>query len=120
MVQVDIKKWIANRTLTMIGNQPICDMECVPQEGEPIIGAGDPRDRSEITNPNECQNYYKGNTRPNPNFKAGKCVITGDGFCGHPRRNALQPHHMRKPEIVQRWLACKRLLTQEEAAKKDG
>ena len=118
MAQQNLKKFMDNLTLTVIGNQAVCDMECIPQEGEPIIGAGDPRPRHEITNPNECQNYYPGNTRPNPNFKPGKCVITGDGCCGHPNRNSLQPQHMRNPEITQRWLAAKKHLAKEEAQRK--
>ncbi len=118
MAEFNLKKWMADLTLTVMGNQPICDMNCVPSTGgEPILGAGDPNPRIQNPGPNEFVNYYPGNTRPNPNYKKGCCIVTGDEFCGHPFRNALQPHHMRKPEIVQRWLAAKKHLAKEEAAR---
>jgi hypothetical protein len=32
----------------------------------------------------------------------GHCIITGDGFCGHPIMNAAQPKHSRMPEVMRR------------------
>jgi hypothetical protein len=45
----------------------------------------------------------------------GKCVITGDGFCGHPRGGALQRHHQLDPNVLRRWNAARAHLAREMA-----
>jgi hypothetical protein len=49
---------------------------------------------------------------------SGRCVVTGDGFCGHPNMCSLQPHHKRDPAVMQRWLSAKRFLVREAAGER--
>jgi hypothetical protein len=47
------------------------------------------------------------------NCEPGKCVITGDGICGHPKKSGIQHTHKANPEIVRRYNRARKFLAEQ-------
>lgn len=42
----------------------------------------------------------------------GRCVITADSHCGHPRKGGIQSVHQSRPEVIRRYNRARMMLAQ--------
>jgi len=47
-----------------------------------------------------------------------RCVITGDGVCGHPCKSGLHSKHKNDPDVLARYRVARRVVQAEIDAKK--
>jgi hypothetical protein len=48
-----------------------------------------------------------------------RCIITGDGVCGHPKKSGLQVTHKANPETVKRFNQARNYIAMQEVRQRD-